>query len=135
MTAAEPFRQKSCLEGLKCLPSASDECTIWKTVICHTTVVHAFVRTEKAKRPGEQPIKPWWLIEDSWGCFAGQSGFVEPGSRTKMKCISNNSLPSVIWWVLQRVDRRKAPWSMKLCLNTGSANNPRPNSCNVTASY
>lgn len=58
MTAAEPLREKSCLERLKRSPRASDECTIWKAVICHTTDAHTFVKMEEAELPGEQPVKP-----------------------------------------------------------------------------
>lgn len=79
------------------------------------TVAHTFVKTEKSRASWGQPVKPCWLNKDLRGCFAEQSGFVDLGSLTKMKCVRTTIIPptAIIWWVLWRVDRRKAPWSMK----------------------
>lgn len=125
VTAAEPFREKSCLERLKRSPTATDECTIWKAVICHTTVAHTFVKTEKTELPGEQPVKPWLLNKDSRGCFAEfwlcGSRFSNKDEMYRHYC---DSFPATIWWVLWREDRRKAPWSMKLWLGQLTILNP-----------
>lgn len=49
MTAAEPYRLQCIqpfLERLKYLPSASDVFIIWKMVMRHTVLVHAFITSQ-----------------------------------------------------------------------------------------
>lgn len=104
----------------------------------HTTVAHTFVKTDKKSRASRgQPVKPCWLNEDSRGCFAEQSGFVDLGSLTKMKCIRTTMIPPPhaphSHNLVGALESRWKEGSLEHEVLTGSANNPGPTSYNVTS--
>lgn len=99
----------------------------------HNTVAHTFVKTEKSRASWGQPVKPCWLNKDSRGCFAEQSGFVDLGSLTKMKCVRTTMIPPHSHNLVGALESRSKEGSLEHEVLTGSANSPGPTSYNVTS--